>query len=276
MKCINCGATIEGTISGTLSKCDYCGTTNAFVIRTLFDETGSTQDEITANQKKFQQILNDIDAGEYEDAYDSLVDFSLTHDDNWQVHANLALCKFWLGDDSFYHLTDVVKHLKKALNSHTTGIEVQPFVKAISYNVAQISVLKNRFGQALAYVSNALEQMKILVPDYPERDILISKFVNDNTDALLRDLWTLIKRDKKNFDPPNTLIETLVNLISLDPSANKEATALALIAVEQKKQKPQKITVQYEMLRSSYLKLSHKNEIPKIVYPMFGSPKIEY
>jgi hypothetical protein len=51
MKCINCGATIEGTISGTLSKCDYCGTTNAFVIRTLFDETGSTQDEITANQK---------------------------------------------------------------------------------------------------------------------------------------------------------------------------------------------------------------------------------
>jgi hypothetical protein len=275
MKCINCGAGIEGSISGTLSKCEYCGTTNAFVVRTLFDDTGINQDEISSNQKKFQQILNDIDSGEYEDAYDSLLDFSLTHDDNWQVHANLALCKFWLGDDSFSHLPDVVKHLKKSLSSHSTGDEVQPFVRAISYNVTQISVLKNRYGQSLSYVTNALEQIKTLVPDYSERDVLLSKFVNDNSAALLRDLWTHINRDKKNFDPPITLIETLMSLVALDPKANKEATELALIAFEQKKQKPQSIISKYEELKLKYFKFFNQQKVPVIAYPIFGKPKID-
>ena len=277
MKCISCGAGLDGCVLGSLVKCDFCGTSNAFIPKVTYQNSDSAATLGDSDQKVFHGILNDIDTGEYEDARAALEDLIEKNPSSWQIHTNLAICKFALGTDDFAHLPEVIKHLRKAMTFSSDQDETSAYIRSIAFNVAQVSNLKNRYGQSLFNCIVALEKTKELVPDFPDRDKLIDEFVAKNQESLTRDLTTLLKREKKNFDPPRTLSETLIRLTMLSPGASKEATALALIAGERKNPATLNISNSaWEQFSSTYFEIFSTKKIPTLDFPLFSEPRISY
>jgi len=275
MKCISCGAEVSGEVLGSLIKCDYCGTTNSFISRVKIEVDASNTNLDTNDQRKIESALNEIEQGEFEEALEILDDISCKDDRIPTVYANMAICVFWLGKDDFSHLPDVVKLLKKASVASNGSSEVEPFIRSIVFNTAKISTLKTRYGANLDNCTSALTQTKILVPDYPERDAILTEFVKVNSESLVRDVWVHIKRDKKTFDPPRTLVASLTNLVALDPSANPEASALSIICLNQKGNKFSDVSQSaINSVKEGYARIVGKGGDPKIEFSMFSGPKI--
>lgn len=277
MKCISCGAEVSGEVLGSLIKCDYCGTTNSYVQRVKIKVDASESNLDTSDVAKLEKALYEIDQGEFEDAYEILDEILLRNDRIPSVYANMAICVFWTGEDDFAHLPNVLKLLRKAYSIGKDSEEIELFVRAIVFNTAKIATLKNRFGSNLDNCTNALSQTVVLIPEYSDRDKLLSEFVMINTESLVRDVWVHIKRDKKTFDPPRTLVSSLVNLVALDPSANKEASALALICINQKGANFNDVSKStITTIQERYAKIVGKKGDPKLEFPMFSVPKIIY
>jgi len=275
MKCISCGAEVSGEVLGSLIKCEYCGTTNSFISRVTIEVNASDSEFASDDIRKIQSALNDIDQGEFADALDVLRDVSSTDNPPPTVFANMAVCTFWLGKDDFSHLPEVLKLLKKASLSSKGSGEIEPFIRSVVYNTAKIATLKNRYGSNLDNCTSALARTVDLVPNYPDRDELLTEFVKLNSESLVRDVWVHIKRDKKNFDAPRTLVSSLTNLVALDPTAHLEATALALICVNQRKEKFSDVSQSVlSSIRERYARVVGKSGDPKIEFPMFSGPKI--
>lgn len=275
MRCISCGAPVDAGMVGAIVKCDFCGTSNAFTSQVTFnkDDPASLLDE--TEQRIFLAAVSDIEAGEYEDAYKALSGLLKDNSSCWQVHTNLALCIFALGSDDFAHLPEVIKHLRKALSHSTNQAETIPYIKSVSFNVAQVCAIKNRYGQSLLNCIAAIEKTVQLTPDFPERDLLINEFVEINQASLVRDALALAKREKKNFDPPRTLAETLIRLTLLAPGANRDASALAIVIAEKKNlASPNISATAIDGLREAFYKHFNTSKKPTISFPIFGDPKI--
>jgi len=164
---------------------------------------------------------------------------------------------------------------------------LEPYIRAIIYNTCQIACTKNRFGRDLSNCTKALAQTVQIIPEYPERDKLISQFVKQNYDSLVRETWVLIKRDGKIFDPPDLLVSTLTNLVGLDPAVSKEASELSIICLNQKKRNLPDVSHQVVIsIRQQIAKFSGMSVDPKLKFPLFfnfikiswlfGNPKIVY
>lgn len=275
MKCISCGAEVSGAVLGSLIKCDYCGTTNSFVSRVKIEIDSSNSNLDSRDKQKLQTALSEIEQGEYEDALGTLEHIASKEDRIATIYANMALCRFWLGKDDFSHLTDVTKLLRKASLANEVSVEIAPFIRSVVFNTAKICSLEVRYGSDLDNCILALAKTVELVPDYPDRDDLLTEFVKLNTQSLVRDAWVHIKRDKKNFDAPRTLVLSLVNLVALSAEANQEATALAIICLNQKGNKFSDVSQSViASVREGYTRFFGKTTEPKIVFSIFSGPKI--
>lgn len=275
MKCISCGAEVSGGVLGSLIKCGYCGTTNSFVSRVKIEVDASESNLESSDKRKIQTALNEIEQGEYEDALETLEDIASKEDRLPTVYANMALCRFWLGRDDFSHLPDVIKLLKRASLASKESAEVDPFIRSVVFNTAKICSLKVRYGSNLDNCILALAMTVELIPEYPDRDDLLTEFVKINSVSLVRDVWVHIKRDKKNFDPPRTLVASLLNLVALSVSANQEATALAIISLNQKGSGFSDVSqTVITSVREGYGRVTGKAGDPKLDFPIFSGPKI--
>ena len=275
MKCISCGAEVSGEVLGSLIKCGYCGTTNSFVSRVKIEIDASDSNLDSGDKRKLQTALNEIEQGEYQDALETLEDIASKEDRISAIYANMALCRFWLGRDDFSHLSDVIKLLRKASLASEENVEIDPFIRSVVFNTAKICSLKVRYGSNLDNCILALAKTVELIPDYPDRDDLLTEFVKINSESLVRDVWVHIKRDKKNFDPPRTLVVSLVNLVELSVAANQEATALAIICLNQKGNKFSDVSQSVSTsVREGYARVIGKAGDPKLDFPIFSGPKI--
>lgn len=275
MKCINCGAGIDGSILGALVKCDFCGTTNALI--QSIDTAANIEAELSPQDLSiFKEALRELDSGEYADALDLLEDIKGRNRENWRIHINIAIASFWLGYDDFRHLPLVIKHVRRSMACSPDPTAIKPFVMAIVFNIAKVSSLDTRFGQSLLNCVEAIETTKELVAEHQERDSLIKDIVTVNAQSLKRDFWILIKRDGKKYDPPTTLVQTLVKLAALDPEADPETTALAIISFERKGAVDGISNTAIDGLRKSLLRRSPNSGGPMLKFPIFGSPKIQF
>ncbi len=275
MKCINCGAGIEGTTLGALVKCDFCGTTNA-LIQSIESAANVDADMTPQDLSIFKEALRELDSGEYGDALDLLEDIKGRNRENWRIHINIAIATFWLGYDDFRHLPLVIKHVRRAMSCASDPTAIKPYVMAIVFNIAKVSSLDNRFGPSLLNCIEALETTKELVAAYPERDELINQIVTTNAQSLKRDLWIVIKRDGKKYDPPSTLVQTLVKLAALDPEADPETTALAVASFERKSSVDGVSGAVVESLKKALHRIRGGDGAPQIKFPIFGGPKLEF
>ena len=275
MKCINCGAGIEGTTLGALVKCDFCGTTNALI--QSIESAANVDTEMSPQDLSiFKEALRELDSGEYADALDLLEDIKGRNRENWRIHINIAIASFWLGYDDFRHLPLVIKHVRRAMSCAPDPTAIKPYVMAIVYNIAKVSSLDNRFGQSLLNCVDAIETTKELVADYPERDELIKQIVTINAQSLKRDFWIVIKRDGKKYDPPSTLVQTLVKLAALDPAADPETTALAIVSFERKGQIDGISGAAVDSLKKALQRVRGGQGSPELKFPIFGGPKLEF
>lgn len=275
MECINCGATINSQMAGQVVKCEYCGTTSAWIPTIRKIDTGR-HDQTSELGKLLLVAQMDIDAKRYESATKTLNRAIEIDPTCWHVYANLAISTFWLGDADYSHLIEVIDFIKKAAEL-TDEVDVLSGVsRAISYNIAQLVNIKNPAGELLFRSVGALKTSKDLVPKFLERDEIIDKFVSRQSYLLSKRFMTQLCRDKKETDLPKSdlvLYGTLLELTST-PQIESQRDFIAFASFKLKRKQDIEIKKLLDIAIASYVKYSKSQTIPTVQFPFIGSPKI--
>ncbi len=275
MECINCGGTINSQIAGQVVACPYCGTTTAWV-----PEIQINSDEISPEVEKLLKVAQiDIDGKRFSQAVEFLHRAISIDPTCWQAYANLALAKFWIGDTSYKHLSEVKEMLIKAATFAKDPELISKISSAISYNTVQVIKIQNPVGDALVRAINAIHETNDLRPEYPEREAILDEFINESSTKIIQRLGSFLKRDNKNFDPPRTDLLTVATMFSIQTNPDREnlRTLLAYISYKFSKVRnpDSELTNLFNMLSAKYLKLFNTDKTPVLKFGIFKGPTIE-
>jgi hypothetical protein len=276
MECLNCGGAINSLIAGQVVKCEYCGTATAWLPKIDIDQSSELTPEI---DKLLKLVQLDIDSKRYSQANEVLNRIIATEPTCWQAYANLALVKFWLGDDSYSHLTEVREYLNKAAAFSNDANLIANISGGISFNTAQLIKIQDPSGDGLINAINALLITREMRPDFPERDALVNDFTQAASNKILNRLDGFLKRDGKSFDPPRSelLAAGGLLLVSKKPDTGLLKKFLAYVDYKNSKQKIEDVNLQskIEALRSIYLKNTGESKTPSLVFSLFKGPVIQ-
>jgi len=276
MECLNCGGSINSQIAGQVVKCEYCGTTTAWLPKI---EIG-TSSEITPEIDKLLKLTQlDIDAKRYGQANETLKKIIGLEPTCWQAYANLALVKFWLGDNSYKHLPEVKEYLNKAATFSDDPNFISNIAGGISFNTAQLIKIQDPAGDNLINAINALVATNEMRPDFPERDDLVNGFANEAVLKIMGRLDNFLKRDGKSFDPPKTelLAAGGLFLISKKPNVEQLKKFLAYVDYKTKKQplSDANLDSKVQLLRTTYQKNTGETKTPSLVFSLFKGSVIQ-
>jgi tetratricopeptide (TPR) repeat protein len=275
LDCINCGGTLNSHIAGQVVACPYCGTTTAWIPKIEIDSQ-----EISPEVDKLLKVAQiDIDAKRYSQALDLLGKAISLDPTCWQAYANLALAKFWIGDTSYRHLSEVKEMLMKAATFAKDPDLISKISSAISYNTVQVIKIQNPFGEGLVRAINAIHETNDLRPDYPEREILLDDFINESSSKIIDRLGSFLKRDNKSFDPPRTDLLTVATMLNLqlkpEPENLKKLLAYMAYKFSKMKNTDSELDEIYSTLCAKYLKLLNTDKTPVLKFGFFKGPLIE-
>jgi tetratricopeptide (TPR) repeat protein len=275
LECINCGGTINSHIVGQVVSCNYCGTTTAWLPTIEIDPT-ETNPEV---DKLLKVAQIDIDAKRYTQAI-VLLNKAIAIDPTcWQGYANLALARFWTGDTSFRHITEVKEMLVKASTFAKDSALITKISGAISYNTVQVIKIKNPVGDDLIRALHAINQTNELRPDYPEREVLLDEFINESATKIIGRLNSFLTRDGKSFDPPKTDLITVGKMLDIQSKPDLVLLKTAVCFMGVKFSKNNNIDGEFTTLLTSltvkYKKFFNTDRTPILKFSFLKSPTIE-
>lgn len=276
MECINCGGVINSALPGQIVKCDYCGTSTAWLPQIDI----SADLELSPELSKFLKVAQvDIDAKRFTQAksiLEKVIDIDPTC---WQAYANLALVKFWLGDTSYSHLNEVKEYLTKASVFSKDPEFISRISSGISFNTAQLIAIQKPTGDSLLSALHALSLTSDLRPDFPEREAIISNFSNETSAKIIERLQSTLKRDGKSFDPPKTDLAALGSLLlcSKNPDQNqlKIYIAFANYKFSKNKSVDQQISNDLNKIKDKFQRITGVSKTPTLVFSMFKGATIQ-
>jgi len=276
MECLNCGGVINSLIAGQVVKCEYCGTATAWLPKIEINQSSELSPE---TEKLLKLVQLDIDSKRYGQANDVLNRIISTDPTCWQAYANLALVKFWLGDNSYNHLPEVREYLNKAATFSNDANFISNISGGISFNTAQLIKIQDPTGDSLMNAIDALFLTREMMPDFPERDAIVDEFTLSASTKIINRLDSFLKRDGKNFDPPRSELMAAggLFLVSKNPDAGLLKKFLAYVDYKNSKQKITDVNLQSKItiLQSVYLKNTGDSKTPSLVFSIFKGPVIQ-
>jgi hypothetical protein len=275
MKCINCGAGLEGHVNGTIVKCSYCGSSCAFLESSQYNDV-KDKDLTSDEQRALSAALLEFSCGEYKRAKKILEIFDDSHRPKWEILILIAQVDFYLGYDDFTHLPSVLRNVQRAMACCPSHNEIHPIVVALSYNIVRVCALNNRHGQALLNCIHAIESAKALVQGHTERDAIVEDFIKANATTLKEQFFSSIKREKRNYVPTKGFIEAIVKLASLSPSTDMELTKIGLLVFNMRRNDlgSHDYANKVQIMTDCYYASTKNKDLPKLRFSLFGSVEL--
>ena len=282
MDCPNCGQYLDTSSSEEYVKCEYCKSKVAIVNYVLENARTLDDSNLTTDEKqKIQAMLKianiDIENNNYESAYATCENIITSYPLIWQAYLYLAICNFWLGREDLNHLRQVVGFLDKAEKLSQNKALIKRTKADIAYNLALIAANKERIGTNIAWSLNTFVISKKLAEVHKSRDELIDEFTKIYFSELSEKLLSGLNRDKKDFDPQYSDLDSLFHLIILNNGKQKELNQTYLAYSHHKAKKHSEDSELKEKIKKieSFHSDNFKNiKIPSIHFSFFGRPLV--
>lgn len=279
MDCPNCGTNLDISSGNEYVKCQYCRSVIAVMVHTtelLSDAIGSLSED---NKTTIKQLLKlgsiEMDGQDYQKAYATFERILNLHPFAWEAMINQAICVFWLGREDMGHLDEVNALLTKAEKLSNSNPSVVRARKDIAYNLALLASTKERLGENINWSIACFKISKSIILTVPERDTLIVQYANSLHSEINRRLENGVMRDKKEFDPPLTELNTLFDLIILANDRITDCLKTYIIYAGLKLNRHSSDSTLLDNMHTAktrYLEFFPNQTLPAITFNFFGKP----
>lgn len=214
VKCTNCGANIDNAGTDRFIKCEYCG--SSFGNFTPFGEFDIVASRVEHNDSDTLKLLAlSFKMKDYDDVLklsDRLLEKNLC---DWIALTYKGIALFWLGYDNFFHLDDILKLLSKAKTLSNNNEFVLNAIDNIANDTIIFAAKNEIVGKDLENSLRAINTSKQLTKLRDESVTCMTNYCTRAFDQYKMNFEHLIKRDKKNFDPPITALRNIYEIAIL-------------------------------------------------------------
>jgi len=281
MDCPNCGNYITNTASIGFVECEYCRTkVAAMQLATEYSSVDILGKESPDEAVKLSQEMDlakvDLQNRNYNEAWTCYDRILREHPTFWEAMINKAICEFWLGREDFSHLRDIETLLQKADTLSDGNPLVTKTRRDIAYNLAVVGKTREAYGDDIEWSLRAFELSRSLAPSSLERDSVMEEYVGN----CLRSLSSRMLRDaanrKKKYDPPNTELNTLYRIASLNVPSSTESMRMFLAFGNYKARRSSghNLADQLSRIRTEWQSGNSKKPDPRLDFPLIGKPRI--
>jgi len=282
VECPNCGKFLDTSSGRDYVTCEYCR--SKIAVLSYAEELISSIDLTEISKDKQKWIKNmlamasiDMENRNYGDAYTTYEKILVDQPFIWEAILNEAICIFWLGRQDMQHMPRVVTLLQKADKLSDRNALVQKAREDIAHNLAVLASKKERYGSNIRWSMDCFNISKKLVSHDKERDQLIAGYAVACDNEIFDRLHRNLERDKKNFDPPKSDIETLCELAVLTEGKEEKVLQNAIMFAGYKLSRSgdkSDLGRYLDELKSLHDANYRGKSVYQIHFPVMGGPKI--
>lgn len=214
MNCIKCSADLHINTHDLYVRCECCGTIIGNY--TSFENIEFVLDKSSGRDVRIvESLLLSFKIRDYEDVLKSSQQILHNYPDSWLALTYQAVALFWLGYDNFTHLNDVLKLLNKAKILSNNNEFVLQAIELIANDLVVIASKNEIYGEDLENSLYAFFIVSSLTSVKAESKQIMLDYCQKAFMRYQNNFENLIKRDKKNYDPPITGLNNIYSMACL-------------------------------------------------------------
>ena len=272
LNCVNCGGNINATSLTKYIICEYCGSRNSNFLINVKNSINTIENNISSDE--FDSLNNEYNFKDYESTIILAKKILDKNQNSWIALTYLAISEFWMGTDDFSHLDRVKKYITKAKIISDNNEIVLDTANQISNNCVILGVKNKYYGEELKsaiYAFNSAVEISTL--DETSQKIL-EEYIKEAYFYQKDILSKLLKKNKKDYEPPLVNINCLYDLFKLHQFEDMgEFLYLHLkILIEKSKSKSyyKELCTKLENIESTLIKMENKIVGKSIKFSIFG------
>lgn len=214
MRCPNCGSNVKvDHDEQRYIDCSYCESSIGNF--SPFEKAKTLIANIDKKDGDFDRVTSHFENQEYELLDELVSEILKKQPNNWVAMTYRAISLFWLGYDNFTHLNDVFKILEKAEKLSDKNELVVKTRDLLSNDIFLVACKNEKYGDDLKNTLFAFEQALLLGQPVKKNMDKMLAYCQAVASSTLTQVDRLIKRDKRDFNPPYSAVNTIFKLAKL-------------------------------------------------------------
>ena len=284
--CLNCGANLDLSSNTKYVKCGYCGTVVANYTPFERIETitaaqcaSSSASDGIGDEGSVKMMVVAFRMKDYAELLRCAESTLKKAPDSWIARTYCAIAQFWLGTDDFTHLPKIVKTVSIARELSRDNEFVLQACESIAHDMIVLAAKNEPHGEQLEGAIRAIRTSALIYPSSPESSVILSGYCARVHQFYSQYFDDLIKKNKKDYDPPGSSIARLGELaIATENLALLEAFYLhGHVHLPKSSTKSYHADLKQELTRTEELLRKKGSQLvgKRITFGMFGSMSIK-